>query len=214
MKKLLLLLFLSISVSTINAQSQCDGFVTNILDLSYDEDPTVYFVGVTNLPTNWYVYSSTFELTFKDGTKQTHPGNINSQGNPILAIDVSCSNKVMKVKLTTNFYKSIGFFAQICTGTKTKNFAPFGACGTGGFFRISPNPAKDVLNIQSSEKINKTSNSEVVIYNLNGNIVQKHMINDPQKIQLNVSELKHGNYILKIFSNDRVIETKNIIISN
>ena len=215
MKKMLFFLFLTMSFSTINAQSSCEDFIASIAALGYPCDQTLYFVADNNLPSGWSSVSSTFEVTFKNGSVATYSGTTQSNGNFILNIPVYCNNRVMKVKVTGGFVNNFGSFDEICTDTYTKNFGPIGVCGDECEpSRISPNPAKNILNIQLSEDINKKAKTEVVIYNLGGTIEQKQAVTNLQTLQLNVSGLKPGNYILKIISDDRVIETKKIIISD
>lgn len=214
MKKILFILFFTMSFSTINAQSSCDDFITNILALGYPCDQTLYFVAYNNVPSGWSSVSSTFEVTFINGSVVTYSGTTQSNGNFILNIPVYCNNRVMKVKVSGGFVNNFGSSELICTDTYTQNFGPIGVCGDECEpSRVSPNPAKNILNIQFSEDINKKAKTEVVIYNLGGTIEQKQVVTNSQTLQLNVSELTPGNYILKIISDDRVIETKKIIIS-
>jgi hypothetical protein len=57
---------------------------------------------------------------------------------------------------------------------------------------IYPNPVKDILYIK-----NKTKISEINIYDFNGKLVKKEMMNS-ENGTINVSELTAGNYIVKV----------------
>ncbi len=59
--------------------------------------------------------------------------------------------------------------------------------------QIYPNPVTDILNIKTQEKIQKTE-----IFDLSGRVL---LINISSVNQLNISNLKSGNYILKITTN-------------
>jgi len=62
---------------------------------------------------------------------------------------------------------------------------------------IYPNPIKDLLNINSGK--NLLNNAEIEIINILGESILKQKVNH-QRTQLNISNLKSGNYLLK-FSN-------------
>ncbi len=73
--------------------------------------------------------------------------------------------------------------------------------------QIYPNPAKDILNINFGE--NLLDNAELEIINILGESILTQKVNQ-QKIELNVSNLKSGNYLLK-FSNSEGNQTLKII---
>ena len=73
---------------------------------------------------------------------------------------------------------------------------------------IYPNPAKNLINIKSSDKI-----ENVKIYNLTGQIVFDKMIND-NSVQINTSEYKSGIYFIKIRTKDGLINKKITITKN
>jgi len=63
--------------------------------------------------------------------------------------------------------------------------------------RIYPNPASDFLSIELNEDL---IFSELSIYNLNGSLVKNYDIaqNIPEKITIDISDLKNGIYIVKL----------------
>ncbi len=72
-------------------------------------------------------------------------------------------------------------------------------------FDIFPNPANDILNINSN---GSTSDLEITIINIYGNIVSKHNILSNQQKQLNISHLSCDIYLVEINSNDFSIKRK------
>ena len=63
-----------------------------------------------------------------------------------------------------------------------------------GAFSISPNPAKNVVNIQLQNNSNVTLKS-ALIYDLNGKVV--HTTNDLNQ-PINIEKLANGTYILSV----------------
>ncbi len=73
---------------------------------------------------------------------------------------------------------------------------------------IYPNPAKDLINIKSSDNI-----ENIKIYNTIGQLVFDEMIND-NSVQINTSEYKSGVYFIKIRTKDGPINKKITITKN
>lgn len=65
-------------------------------------------------------------------------------------------------------------------------------------FKVSPNPTTDVVHISSQDQI-----SLVEIYDLNGKRLKKVSYNNVE-VQLGVSDLPSGNYILKAYANEKI----------
>jgi len=65
---------------------------------------------------------------------------------------------------------------------------------------VYPNPAKDIINFQSKYKVIKAE-----IYDVAGRILSSNAVNDNQ---MDLSELKTGNYFLKIFTEKGINNTK------
>ena len=70
---------------------------------------------------------------------------------------------------------------------------------------VYPNPAKDIINISSSEQIN-----EVEIINLAGQIVYSSKENS-KNLTINTAFLEKGNSLVNIHT-DKGISTKKIVI--
>jgi len=79
-------------------------------------------------------------------------------------------------------------------------------------FKIYPIPAKDIINIEfSSNKIYK--NISISLYNNFGKeVLYKDISTKQNKIILNISEIKSGNYILKITNNNKSISMKKLVV--
>lgn len=73
-------------------------------------------------------------------------------------------------------------------------------------FSVYPNPAKDIINVSSYDY----SIATIEIIDMNGRIV-KTFSNSTNDIQVNVSDLSKGVYIMKISTTDGVSDTKKII---
>ena len=81
---------------------------------------------------------------------------------------------------------------------KTKDFE------FSDYFTVYPNPANDVLNIQSKNNIEMTS---AEIYNMLGQLVIG-ITNSKEVSRIDVSHLTTGNYFIKIHSNKGTTNTK------
>jgi hypothetical protein len=60
---------------------------------------------------------------------------------------------------------------------------------------LFPNPANDRLNLQSSERI-----QQVQVFDLSGQLIMDHAPTSPINPSVNVSQLRQGMYLLKVFS--------------
>ncbi|MBZ9631819.1 T9SS type A sorting domain-containing protein [Salegentibacter sp. LM13S] len=83
----------------------------------------------------------------------------------------------------------------------------------GGYYSVSPNPASDIIKVKFEDevKINKSEDVILVLYNLSGHKIKQERVGIPNSyMELKVSDLKKGIYILKIISEERQ-ETHKII---
>ena len=74
-------------------------------------------------------------------------------------------------------------------------------------FKMYPNPAKDVLNIQ----LNNISNANLSVYDIQGKLVLDRIISQEQNVALNVSDLQSGLYFVKLNTGTKEIVKKLII---
>ncbi|MBK9737791.1 MAG: SusF/SusE family outer membrane protein [Saprospiraceae bacterium] len=81
---------------------------------------------------------------------------------------------------------------------------------SGDVISISPNPAKDVLNIGINTEVLKGS-VNIAIFNVNGTLVKNQKADVNGSARINVSDIQSGNYVVRI-SNDKNIVAKSIII--
>ncbi|MGV4461645.1 T9SS type A sorting domain-containing protein [Ornithobacterium rhinotracheale] len=82
----------------------------------------------------------------------------------------------------------------------------------GGRINIYPNPAKDSIYVRLMENEN-VGVKEIFIYNLLGDEVLKKQANPMSKevIEINISNLKKGKYLVKVFFADNSSEVKPLI---
>jgi hypothetical protein len=74
-------------------------------------------------------------------------------------------------------------------------------------FSLTPNPAKDYITISNSENILLNS---ISITDLNGRIVKQNSYSNVTNVQVNISDLASGVYMMNITS-DKGSVTKKII---
>ena len=79
----------------------------------------------------------------------------------------------------------------------------------GSKFLVTPNPANDFINISNTENI-KVSN--IKITDLNGRVVKQNNFDNVSNINLNVSDLSSGVYMMNINTNE--VSTVKKIIKN
>jgi hypothetical protein len=75
---------------------------------------------------------------------------------------------------------------------------------------VWPMPANDVLNVSYSTE-NTNSLTTITVFNTSGSLVMSKDINNTSGIQLNVSNLPSGIYILKLTNNKETLMKKFII---
>lgn len=146
-------------------------------------------INYTTTPSGWTSYFyGVFEIAFT-------PNNMNYGNTYAFDIDYTgiCSNSVYTIYFQYSSYY-------------------------GGFFRVSPNPSSETLNIEyktlneTNTTFSKTSlKSNYKLYDFQSNLVLKGKLNN-QANNINVSALKKGMYFLKIYTNENV-ETHQIIIN-
>jgi hypothetical protein len=77
-------------------------------------------------------------------------------------------------------------------------------------FTVMPNPASDLIAVQYKGLLDE--NTEVLLYNVNGTLIQKTKINKGQTIAyFNIETLYDGTYILKI-QNSSISESHKVIV--
>ncbi|WP_054851833.1 PKD domain-containing protein [Olleya sp. ITB9] len=124
-------------------------------------------------------------------------------------VDLSNCSGFWEVTATVTVTDSQG---NQCSFSRTEDLHPG---GTGGFSKISINPLKDTLNIEIDKNlINKNAKTEILVFNMNGEIKEKISLNKNEKTSLNVRKLKPGIYILKLLRNGKITDTKKVVISN
>jgi hypothetical protein len=107
-------------------------------------------------------------------------------------------------QITNNANIYFDYNAPITTNTATSTYQTLAnvAFDFGNYFVVSPVPAKDYLNITNKQQIGIKS---VSVYNMLGQLVLT-VINPSNT--LDVSNLKSGSYILKVITENGVLNTK------
>jgi len=114
---------------------------------------------------------------------------------PTLTIGSTISN-------LANIYFDYNF--PIVTNTATSTFQTLtnNQFNLDNYVSLSPNPAKDILNINVQDEVNIKS---IAIYNMLGQLVQ---ITTSPTNSINVSDLKTGNYIIKLYTEKGEVSRK------
>lgn len=95
----------------------------------------------------------------------------------------------------TNYGSTVDYTLNVTQGMSTNDFS-------NKDLKTFPNPVKDFLNISNNKNI-----SSVIIYNLLGQEVQNLNVND-NNLQVNMSTLTSGTYLVKIQSEDTIRTVK------
>ncbi len=69
---------------------------------------------------------------------------------------------------------------------------------------VFPNPADDVIHFEFYNNGSK----RIVIYDMTGNVLRDILSDQVKKVDVNISELRQGIYIYKVFYNDQIITGK------
>ena len=81
------------------------------------------------------------------------------------------------------------------------------------FSDFHPNPASS--NTEIHYNLNEDTKSELVVYDLLGNLVRNYSLSPhSKKLSLNLSELNSGMYFVNIKLNDEIHEIKRLIVSH
>ena len=199
-----------------DCDSGCGAQVTYIQDLNERGDGTVSFHVVTNFNAGSTYHSSVFTVTFENGDVITPEGTINpTHGYPQIIIPVAETNRVTKVCVVVKAsYPGVPKPTICFSDSLCKTFS-HGVYGTNdndnntniiiGFGKIK-NPVKNELVI----KLEDVKQAEVLIYDYSGNLKKRAKITDTQSVD--VSDLKNGLYIVKLTSQDGLVDTKKIQI--
>ncbi len=177
---------LSGSGTSYNPYIVCNGeeYVINM------DSNNVNSINYTTISSDWTSYSyGVYEIAFT-------PNNMNYGNTYAIDVDYAglCGNSVHTIYFKKDDY---------CFG---------------GYFTVSPNPSSETLNIayKISDETNTTFSetglqSNYKLYDFQSNLVLNGKL-DKQVNNINVSALKKGMYILKIYT-DKNVETHQIIIN-
>jgi pectate lyase len=153
------------------------------------ESATIITYTTTALSTLTLVMDPTFNGTIKlNGTSYTASGGIVT----IPAVPAR-TNTITKGSTTNLYYIKTAYDTSMSdgvSGLKKQNVA------------LYPNPVTDVLNI---DVLNGATIEKVTVYNIFGQLVKTSTTNQNT---INVSELASGNYLVKVQTNEGIIQQK------
>ncbi len=78
--------------------------------------------------------------------------------------------------------------------------------------RMFPNPARSVTTIYINS-IQEKDKGDLIVYNNSGTAVLRNTI-QPGNNDVNVSNLATGTYIVKVFTKDKAVYTKKLVVLN
>ncbi|SKB87982.1 Por secretion system C-terminal sorting domain-containing protein [Soonwooa buanensis] len=122
----------------------------------------------------------------------TVPSNYNLKVN-VYQTEVVCDYKKLEDSVNLNF--SMPFSGTISLKTFENDF-------NNKSVSLFPNPVKDILNFKTDVKFD-----EVNVYDASGRLVLTSLF----KPEINVSNLKNGNYFLELKSKDKIITKKFVV---
>ena len=127
------------------------------------------------------------------------PATLVTGGNYDAVIGIRCCNTSAATILIDNFVTRFS-----ATDTLLQNDT-FDVATTN--FSVSPNPANDFVTISNSENISVNS---ISMTDLNGRVVKQNSYSNVSEVQVNISDLASGVYMMNIKS-DKGSVTKKII---
>ncbi len=81
---------------------------------------------------------------------------------------------------------------------------------SGDVVKIFPNPAKDFINVEVDTDV-LTGNLNMTLFTVKGEVLKTTLVTNNGISKINVSDLKAGNYVLRI-SNDKNLVSKSIVV--
>lgn len=180
----------------------------------------VTFYASTQLSPGWTYTNSLFDVTFDNGVVRSFSGTLNSiTGFHQITIPVNCRlglgyNPVVRVEATVFVTNSNG---ETCYDQRTENWYP-GVCGGGGINHLSiiPNPARNIINIDLKDvAVDQDAKMQLSISNIYGKVEQQQTFNSLQhNVEMDISKLTSGLYVIKLVSNGKIISTEKLKITN
>ena len=121
------------------------------------------------------------------------------------------ANPLLKVYFGNGYYGTGGTNSGTWNGTFTLNGVstqPLAVNGnvSASDFSVYPNPATNVVTVSND----KSSISNITITDLNGRVVKQNATNNVSKVELNISDLSSGVYLMNVTS-DKGTATKKIV---
>lgn len=131
------------------------------------------------------------------------PGG-NTFSNNDYIVSFTIGEPVIKTFKNNNIILTQGFQQSFSVVSATFNF------NTNENIIVFPIPFKDHINIKLNKNIKPGDGLNYKIYNINGHLVKKNNIYSI-KTTLNTSDLSQGLFLLKVFQNEKSINTTKLI---
>ncbi len=197
----------------VNQSGLFNGFQTDLNNCKSGFSPSIY-VSVKPVPakvdTVDIIRLSPYTISIRNPKANTYVWQLNGVNRPDFTGTTIRFSERGNFKVTAkNIYKTLSYGEKVCTSEASieKTFELYDDNGIS----IYPNPSKGNFSIDS--KID-WKNSNVEIYNLRGELIQRAFVtvfNDVQKLDL--TSLPEGEYMLRIRTDNFYTITKRIIIN-
>lgn len=147
-------------------------------------EPTMYRFTATRIPGSTYDWYVSGMLT---NPQQT--GSINE-----LDWYFRCNNTRSVYCIVTN----------LCGSATSNSISETGECIRTGAYALSPNPATNTLKVSTTQPPTSPTDNitidEIRIYDMQGNLKKQQKFSKVKSINVNVSELKGGNYFIEVIN--------------
>lgn len=71
---------------------------------------------------------------------------------------------------------------------------------------VYPNPFNETLTVSFNEEMNKEIS--VLVFDITGKLIYNQKFSPSQRIELNLNNISSGSYLLKVLSNNKLLNTK------
>ena len=186
---------------TLTATSSCGIQASRVVHLGGYSSSDYPISGPSSGCRNQTMFFSTNTLTGATNYFWTWPSNwtyLSGQGTPNLSLRApnSTGTGVITVRVANN-----------CDAGGSPATRPVTVLNCTSSFRLSPNPANNTISLEVSEDVSAKSTSEsntkiqrIRITDLSGNIrLDQRFSNGPKQANINISQLRPGNYNLSVF---------------
>jgi hypothetical protein len=179
--------------------------LTNLSAMAADRENRIFWTTITELDNDYFELERSF-----DGVNFDAIGTIDGAGNSNEVINYSFVDEDVRAGVVYYRLKQVDFDGEsVYSETLSLDRTAIGS----GIIGVYPNPAHDKLNVQLSDK-GIGANAILVLSNAQGQEVQKLSIDNTtqlQTLQIDISDLVGGVYILQLFDQEGMISMERII---